>query len=308
MRRFLTWSRQPECPPAAEVSERAGLRALVPWLALRSTSSYRVPFCGLSISVLLASMVACEPAPAIDLGTDFSEDDIQDILVEEEARQQEQASANDLVPAVSGSFPAQAVSAACEPGFQPCGGLLSGLWIAEETCNSETRNRKALQIWGQTIMNLATAECSDAVKSVSSRWEGELSFARGIAIDTRTRHDMIEMNLSRSCLNATFGVNIQAEKIPAVCATLSQGSTFCTAVGDMCACSNRREDAVSRSGVYGVLGTSVAIGTTPGNLSEFFDYCVQGDTLLWREPTAEHFVILRRAGAATVSVDPAYVR
>lgn len=300
MRRFLTWSRRPGCPPAAEVTDRAGPRALQRWLGMRATPRWvpGVPFAG----VLLTGALACGPAPPIDLGADFSQADIQDILEEEEA------SSNDLVPVVSGSFPAQAVSPACEPGFQACGGLLSGLWIAEETCNSETRNRKALQIWGQTIMNLATEECSDAVQSVSSRWEGELSFARGVAIDTRTRHDMIEMNLSRSCLNATFGVNIQAEKIPGVCLTLSQGSTSCTAVGDMCTCSNRREDAVSRSGVYGVLGTSVAIGTTPGNDPEFFDYCVQGNTLLWREPTSEHFVVLRRAGAATVSVDPAYVR
>ncbi|MEY2932592.1 MAG: hypothetical protein RL033_3341 [Pseudomonadota bacterium] len=259
----------------------------------------------MSFSALLAGVLACGPAPAIDLGTDFSPEDIEANL---NGQEEEEAAPNDLVPPVSGSFPGQAVSPACEPGFQACGGLLSGLWIAEETCNSLTRNRKALQIWGQTIMNLATAECSDAVQSVNSRWEGELSFARGVAIDTRTRHDMIEMNLSRSCLNATFGVNIDAEKIPAVCATLSRGSTFCTAVGDMCACSNRREAEVSRSGVYGVLGTSVAIGTTPGKESEFFDYCVQSDTLLWQEPTSEHFVILRRAGAATVSADPAYVR
>lgn len=209
-----------------------------------------------------------------------------------------------LIPSVPGLPSSPDISPICRAGFEPCGGLLAGTWIVEDTCNSETLNRKALQIWGQTFMPLDTGACWDAVRSVRSRWEGELSFEGGVAIDTRLRHDMIEINLSRSCLNATYGVNIQADKMPAVCSTLTKGQTSCTAVGGMCACTSRRENAVSYSGGYGVLGTQVVIRTTPGMPLDYFDYCVQGDKLLWREPSSARFVVLRRQGAVPDVMDP----
>jgi hypothetical protein len=242
-------------------------------------------------------LLACGPAPAIDVGTDFLPDEVPSISPD--------ASPDDLIPGPSESLVSADISPACRGGFQPCGGLLAGMWIVEETCNSETRNRKALQIWGQTFMRLDSGACLDAVQSVKSRWEGELSFRNGVAIDTRLRHDMIEMNLSRTCLNATYGVNIQAERIPSVCATLTRDQTSCTAVSGSCHCSSRREAEISHSGTYGVLGTSVAIGTTPGLMPDYFDYCVTGDTLLWREPGSARFVVLHRQSAAE-PVDPPY--
>ena len=220
--------------------------------------------------------------------------------------EQDDATVDSLVPPVEGSLASPNIPQSCRQGFQACGGVLAGMWIVEETCNSETLDRKALQIWGQAFMNLATTACSDAVQSVRSRWEGEISFKDGVAIDTRLRHDMIEMTLSRSCLNATFGVNIQPDKMPAVCATLTSGPTSCTAVGGSCTCSSRRQSEFIRSSTYGVLGTSVAIGTTLNGPPEFFDYCVDGDTLLWREPISARFIVFRREGAPSAAVDPVY--
>lgn len=235
-------------------------------------------------------MLACGPAPPIDVGTDFSTADIEDNLAEQVP------SPDGLVPSVPGSLASPDIPLACQQGFEACGGLLLGDWVVEETCNSETLNRKALQIWGQTFMPLDTGACWDSVQSVRSRWEGMITFENGVAIDTRVRHDMIEINLSRSCLNATFGVNIQAEKMPAVCATLTKGPTSCTSVGGMCACSSRRQSEVSHSGIYYVDRTQVGIRPGLGMPIEYFDYCVQGDTLLWREPNSARFVVLRRQG------------
>lgn len=250
---------------------------------------------------LWACLAACGPAPPIDVGTDFAQDDIDTNL-------EQAASPESLIPSVSGSLASPDIPPMCREGFEPCGGLLAGRWIVEDTCNSETTNRKALQIWGQTFMPLDTSACGDSVQSVRSRWEGMLSFEDGIAIDTRLRHDMIEMNLSRSCLNATFGVNIQAEKVPAVCATLTKGQTSCTAVGGMCACSSRRQKEVSYSGIYAVIGKQVLIRSGPGMPYETFDYCVQGDRLLWREPISARFVVLRREGAVPDETDPDVLR
>lgn len=244
-----------------------------------------------------AGLLACGPAPAIDVGTDFSQD-IDENLAEQEP------SPDLLIPSMPGSLASPDISPMCRAGFEPCGGLLLGHWIVEDTCNSETLNRKALQIWGQTFMPLDTGACWDSVQSVRSRWEGELSFENGVAIDTRVRHDMIELNLSRSCLNASYGVNIQAEKMPAVCSTLTKGPTSCTAVGGMCACSSRRQQEVSHSGIYAVDRTQVGIRPGLGQPIERFDYCVQGDTLLWREPLSARFVVLRRQGSIPEGGDP----
>jgi hypothetical protein len=58
--------------------------------------------------------------------------------------------------------------------------------------------------------------------------------------------------------------------------------------------------------VYGVLGTSVSIGTPTGH--DVFDYCVQGDMLLWREPGAMRHVVLERRGPNTAPFDPVGLR
>lgn len=245
---------------------------------------------------LWAGLLACGPAAPIDVGTDFSPADVDESVAREDTPPEQ------LLPPPS--FVSPDIPPMCRAGFQPCGGLLAGHWIVEDTCNSETLNRKALQIWGQTFMPLDTSACWNAVQGVRSRWEGQLSFEDGVAIDTRLRHDMIELNLSRGCLNAMYGVNIQAEKMPAACSTLTRGQTSCTAVGGDCSCSSRRQNAVSYSGIYAVTGTQVAIRPEIGAPYEFFDYCVQGDTLLWREPTSARFVVLRRQGAVPDAVDP----
>ena len=266
-------------------------RERTPWVALSSI-----------LPLLMAPVViGCGTAAPVDVGTDFS----LEVSTDPAARIPDEE--DDDPNAFEPSLVDTAVSAACSTGFQACGGVLAGRWIVEDTCNSETRNPKALQIWGQTFRNLDTTACFDAVQSVTTRWMGMLMFEQGLAIDQRMRSDTIEMNLTRSCLNATFDSNIREERMSAICTALTNDMTNCSSVGGVCQCSNRRERELDTQGTYGVLGKSVAIGTENGGL-DFYDYCVKGDgdTLLWREPSYARHVVLKREGAKTSAVDPEF--
>src|SRR5262249_23606788 len=160
-----------------------------------------------------------------------------------------------------------------------------------------------LQIWGQTFMGLDTTACWDAVKSVRSEFMGEMVFNGADAIDTRMRRDTIQMTLTRSCLNATFRVNIKPDKISLACASLTDKMTSCTPVSGACTCTSRRENELNTAGTYGVLGTSVAIG--PERPPDKFEYCVtDDDLLLWKEPGSMRHVVLQRIGPPTAEKDP----
>jgi hypothetical protein len=201
-------------------------------------------------------------------------------------------------------------SESCETAFQPCGGLLAGSWQVLDTCDSETTSRKALQIWGQTLMGLDSTACWDAVQAVTSKWTGQLQFDQGVATDNRQRSDTVEMDLSASCLSATFGVTVKDSQMPAVCDSLTTATRSCTLTSGVCRCTSQHVSVQDASGTYGVLGESVAIGEP----ASFYDYCIttgvsgSGDTLLWRDPSSTRHLVLQRTAASATPFDPEYPR
>jgi hypothetical protein len=257
----------------------------------------------LLFGVLLSGALglACSAAPPVDVGTDYSPDDIY------RDTETPGTAIDDETSGTVTTFVQPDPSPLCQDEFVACGGLLAGTWEVMDTCNKETSNRKALQIWGQTVMNLDIGACGDAVRSVQSSWAGDLVFDQGMAVDNRMRSDLVEMTLTRDCLNATFDWTIKAEKMASVCSNLTTTMRHCTSVDGTCMCSSRREHESDTAGVYGVLGTSVSIGTPAGG-HDVFDYCVQGDMLLWREPGAMRHVVLVRRGPNTAPFDPVGVR
>jgi len=233
----------------------------------------------------------------VDVGVDFSPEDIDRLAT---------ATGTMLPDEDPGAleFVQTGTSPYCQEAFVPCGGLIAGRWEMLDTCNKETRNPKALQIWGQTVMKLDTTACWDAVESVKSDWKGNLVFEGGGADDQRMRTDTVEMTLTRSCLNATFNVTIKAEKMGSVCSTLTNSTRSCISVGGACSCSSHRESEAHTSGTYGVLDKSVVIGTTPNQ--QFFAYCVHGDQMMWQEETTGRLLAMHRVEATDTS-DPPYV-
>jgi hypothetical protein len=84
---------------------------------------------------------------------------------------------------------------------------------------------------------------------------------------------------------------------PRVCDALQDDATTCGLVDGVCWCMNRTVSTGLASGEYGVLGLVVAIGESPTTAR--YEYCVEGDMLLWREKDgAQRQVVLRR------TVDP----
>lgn len=255
----------------------------------------------------LAFLSACSPAAPVDLGTDYSPRDVDRIAQEPSAT----VDPGDPAP-LDGFLSVDNDSPYCNGEFVPCGGLLAGTWEMVETCSRQTDNRKALQIWGQTVMNLDTAACWDAVLSVTSEWKGRITFAGGLANDQRMRFDTVEMQLSRSCLNATFDVTIKADKMSSVCATLSTGMMSCGSANGVCNCSKRRESEMNTTGVYGVIEKAVVIGGDDDLNTEepkqYFDYCVTDDQLLWRARDTGRLVALRRVEGSDEKTDPPFLR
>jgi hypothetical protein len=197
--------------------------------------------------------------------------------------------------AVSGS------GSACLESYATCGGVLAGDWVVEDTCTPDVLDPLGAETWSRERLGLA-AECPSTVSGLASIWSGTLSFRDGMAVDERMRADTVDVELTRSCLRATFGTSVGDGDLGATCSALSDASMECTALGEACQCTGHRDIPASDTGVYGVLGTSVAVATEGGVTR--FEYCVRGDVLHWME-SGQRIVLRRVPGSGdTGSTDP----
>ena len=176
---------------------------------------------------------------------------------------------------------------ACNERFSACGGLLASDWVVEDTCGTEVPDHDDAETWSRERLGLDAAACPGTVTRLDSTWSGQLSFREGNALDERRRTDALELDLTRECLSASFGV--ADTDVESTCAALSDSALECAPQGDACHCSARREEPANASGVYGVLGLSVAVGRSP---TTRYEYCVVGDVLHWMESSQR--IVLRR--------------
>jgi len=256
--------------------------------------------------------IACSSAPPVEVGVDYVtprlterdpplEPEVSPVEDDGEDEQDEivgqMETILDFNEFIDSSFVRGDVSPYCRSSFEACGGLLAGTWVVEDNCNPKTNARDVLQTWGQTRMSLDENACWDAVQLMQWNWSGELKFENGFAIDSRERRQQVDMKLTSRCLTATFGGPEEESVSPRLCQAMEDERTTCGLANGVCLCSNRTISAGTASGVYGVLGLSVAIASNP---TTRYDYCVDGDVLLWREKDgAQRQVVLRR------TVDPA---
>jgi hypothetical protein len=252
--------------------------------------------------------VACSSAAPIDVGVDYAEPPLVSVdPPENEAppvsaagssgqMEPQMSPISDFDAFIDSGWERGEVSPYCRSSFQACGGLLAGTWLVEDNCNPEIRNRDQLSSWGQARMSLDETACWGAVQRLRWNWTGELKFEKGEAIDSRTRDQRVDMELDSTCLNATFGFEDTDSVSPQVCDAMeidaTTSTTTCALAGGVCMCSNRTISNGEASGVYGVLGKSVVIGANP--IAEY-EYCVDGEYLLWREKDgAQRQVVMRR--------------
>lgn len=189
----------------------------------------------------------------------------------------------------------------CQSSFQPCGGSLkSTSWVVEDTCTALAGNRRALQIEGSQLVGLDENVCPDSVRRLTSRWSGRLVFETVFATDERRRARRFDLELTPACFTATFGVEPSVEAASALCSSLNVSEdTTCLPVGAGCRCSALTMDSEEASGVYDVVGNRVSIWADSSAAT--YDYCVQGNRLLWGKPgTNQHIVLRQRDSAGAV--------
>ena len=260
-------------------------------------------------TLVVCSAVACSSAPPVDVGTDVVAIDATngEETLETAEPVSGQMPENDQFDAfIDSGWERGVVSTYCQRSFQACGGLLAGTWEVEDNCNPKISERDALLEWGEAKMDLDPTACWNGVQSLTWNWSGELRFENGDAIDKRQRRQRVDMALSASCLSASFGFERMDSVSTEMCDAMQGPTTTCALAGGVCRCSDRTVSNGTASGVYGVLGLSVAIGKSPAPTSRY-EYCVDGDRLLWLEKDgdAQRQVVLRRTvDAPPGAMDP----
>jgi hypothetical protein len=262
----------------------------------------RLAAAGLFWIGLFSNVVGCGSAPPVDIGTDYAipvpaengEDELEPLPTVTDP---------DLDIFVNRDPSRGVVSEYCRSSFQACGGVLAGTWVVEDTCNPRSNEPTLLQRWGVAQMDLDTASCTNAVRMLTSSWSGKLVFVEGRAFDDRERAQKVDIELTPNCIGATLGMDPESASEPAICTSMQNDeSMVCGSSEGNCICSSQTVIPGDVTGVYGVLGTTVAVQDNgPLNI---YEYCVDGDQLLWREPNTQRHVVLRRTEPGPIGEDP----
>jgi len=261
------------------------------------------------VCLLVGGAIACGSAPPVDIGTDRVAPALVstpegDVALDEGAAEPGQMPLGDEFTELLGRRSDRGtISEHCRSSFRACGGVLAGTWRVEDTCNPEVNTREILQKWGTTRMALDEAACANAVQRLTWTWSGELRFSEGFAFDGRKREQNVDIQLTASCLGATLGMDLGDSVSPEICDSMQSESTTCALANGVCMCASHTLADGAASGVYGVLGLSVAIAAEPTTRYEF---CVDGDHLLWQEKEGalRQVVLVRTEDAAPGETDP----
>jgi hypothetical protein len=247
--------------------------------------------------LLVCGGFACSPAAPIDVGVDYAEPlspsgDSSAEVAPPPLGAPRADSIAEFDAFIDAGWERGEISPYCRSSFRACGGLLAGTWVVADNCNPEVTTRDVLVSWGEASLSLDETACWDAVQRLRWKWSGELRFEDGEAIDRRTRAQRVDIELDSRCVSATFGIQDTSSVSPAVCAALEDDAMTCALAGGVCNCTNRTAANGGASGVYGVVGASVVIAANP---TTEYEYCVDGEYLLWREKEgAQRQVVMRR--------------
>lgn len=240
---------------------------------------------------------ACSAAAPVDLGSDpigFPESEIEAEEQPSGALEPGSAALGLLKPYMSGA------TGRCEASFQPCGGWLPGTsWVIEDTCTSLSPGRTA-QREGSELLGLDADACRNVVQSLTSKWSGELSFAEDyVATDIRMRQRQFDIALGPECFAATFGVEASEAELSSFCESIEGPSASCVPSTDGCNCTAEVTTQIENHGKFSLPNKSQATIT-----GTWYDYCVEGNRLMWSDPgTNTHIVMRRRDGTYVPPVE-----
>jgi hypothetical protein len=181
--------------------------------------------------------------------------------------------------------------------FRACGGALAGTWEMVETCNSEDRSEATLERWSR-IVGLPAEPCYRAARLLTSRWSGEVLFSEDRTLDRRELTSRLDLRLTSECLTATLEGPDLIKPTQGACSALnSDYGVTCSSNQGMCQCSTVSTVENNVIGAYDVDGNRLVANNTDQTVSQY-DYCVQGDYLLYKQLGDARYAILRRRATA----------
>jgi hypothetical protein len=245
--------------------------------------------------VLLGGVVGCASADPLVVGhheTDSLPDDGLD--TQEDAVDPADSFDGAETPDLVGDLTS---GATCESQpFEACGGSLKGTWQVVDTCNGEDRSASTLAQWSQ-VVGLPSTMCNQAARVVTSNFSGEVLFSDAVTLDKRDLTMRLDMRLSSECLTATLQGPDLLNATQGACAALqSDYGVTCRSSQGVCQCSTQATIASNVIGAYDVRGTRLIANNTDETVSQY-DYCVQGNYLLYRQAGGSRYAILRRKTA-----------
>jgi hypothetical protein len=203
------------------------------------------------------------------------------------------SSAEALDPNLNDGFTVGSASCGTTP-FRACGGSVAGSWKVVETCNSESRNEESLAVWSEWV-GLPAEPCTGAARRLRTNWTGELTFSGKVAYDQRDLSVTFDMGLTSRCLTAALESAGTVMPTAGACAALTSGfDVTCGSRDGMCECSaEAMVSTESTVGNYDIRGSRLS-NVTANNAVREYDYCVQGDYLLYKDVGESRYAILKR--------------
>lgn len=174
------------------------------------------------------------------------------------------------------------------PGFNACGGDLSGVWnvVPEATC-VEGNLASALNLNPNS-----PAACHGAYQSVQTQVEGTVSFSAGTAVNDTVTTAVYDILVDAACASA-LGVADYNETTCAsnvgtglVASGLHQGAT-CVMQADGCRCTARDQFERAETLQYTTSGSTLNYTANGTVAAQPMDFCVIGNELSARQFTTE---------------------
>jgi hypothetical protein len=164
--------------------------------------------------------------------------------------------------------------------FSPCGGDITGTWTIDGLCIEGD----VASLMGQS--SDMPAECKDAIKSLTMKASGTLTYANGVETSNVTMNMAGHYVYSAACISAMAG-GTTVPVTQAVCdaASSSTGADgpqiACKLAGGGCDCTMSMTDTTNETADYTVSGSTLSY--TDG--SDGAEFCVSGKALTVRPLT-----------------------
>jgi hypothetical protein len=150
------------------------------------------------------------------------------------------------------------------PDFVPCGGALAGSWVYSDACIEDA----------DLGLQLSANGCDDLAASIEATVSGGLRFSGNEVQRQGTGSGGGELRIPNLC-------TLAIASCPGLRALIDNDADACLQSGTDCLCDFATEELEWEDDTFQIAGSTFTLGD-----GRTFDYCVEGDTLTYRETSA----------------------